>query len=110
MKNIDRPDAPVWAVNLDVARSATRCGARRKSDGHPCQGPAIRGRSKCRLHGGKGGGPKGERNGRYRTGKFSQEAVDERRRAKAKLQELRALLAAIKEDENNMRAKMKALE
>jgi hypothetical protein len=28
----------------------------------------MRGKPVCRLHGGKGGGPKGERNGAYRTG------------------------------------------
>ena len=35
----------------------------------PCRGPAIQGRPVCWLHGGKGGGPKGERNGAYRTGR-----------------------------------------
>jgi hypothetical protein len=28
----------------------------------------MRGKSVCRLHGGKGGDPKGEKNGAYRTG------------------------------------------
>ena len=97
MRNGTQPDAPAWAVNLDVARSAPRCGARKKSDGQPCQCPAIRGRPKCRLHGGKGGGPKGEGNGRYRTGRFTQEVVEERQKARAQLQEFRALLAQLRE-------------
>ena len=28
------------------------CGARRKYDGGPCQQPAIRGSTRCRMHGG----------------------------------------------------------
>ena len=34
----------------------------------------MRGRPVCRLHGGKGGGPKSERNGAYRTGRYTAEA------------------------------------
>ena len=45
----------------------------------PCRGPAIRGTLVCRLHGGKGGGPKGDRNGAYRTGRYTTEAKAERR-------------------------------
>jgi len=32
--------------------------------------PTLRGKPVCRLHGGRGGGPKGERNGAYRTGRY----------------------------------------
>ena len=39
----------------------------------------MRGKAVCRLHGGKGGGPKGERNGAYRTGRYTAEAKAERR-------------------------------
>ena len=31
----------------------------------------MRGRPVCRLHGGKGGGPTGESNGAYRTGRYA---------------------------------------
>ncbi len=41
---------------------APRCLARTRS-GQPCQSPAVRGKSRCRMHGGKGSGaPKGNRN------------------------------------------------
>jgi len=38
----------------------------------------MRGKTVCRLHGGKGGGPKGERNGAYRTGRYTGEAKVEK--------------------------------
>ena len=37
--------------------SAPRCGARTRA-GSPCKAPAIRGRRRCRLHGGLSTGPK----------------------------------------------------
>lgn len=34
-----------------------RCGARRKYDGEPCRNPVVRGKTRCRIHGGaKGSG------------------------------------------------------
>jgi len=36
-----------------------RCGARNRSGG-PCQNPAMKGRARCRLHGGLSRGPKTE--------------------------------------------------
>ena len=33
----------------------------------------MRGRPVCRLHGGNGCGPRGERNGAYRTGRYTAE-------------------------------------
>jgi hypothetical protein len=46
------------------------------------------------LHGGKGGGPKGEKNGAYRTGRYTAEAKAERREARVLLTELRRLIDA----------------
>jgi glucans biosynthesis protein len=48
--------------------------------------------SRCRLHGGKGGRPKGERNGADRTGRYTAEAKAERRQVRAVIQELRRLM------------------
>lgn len=45
--------------------NAPRCGARTKrNNGSPCRSPAVRGKSRCRIHGGgKGsGGQLGNRN------------------------------------------------
>ena len=55
-----------------------RCTATSKRTGQPCQAPAVRGWSVCRFHGARGGGPKGERNGMYRHGQYTQEALKER--------------------------------
>ena len=39
----------------------------------------MRGWSVCRFHGAGGGAPKGERNGAYRHGQHTVEAVEDRR-------------------------------
>jgi hypothetical protein len=41
---------------------------------------------------GKGGGPWGERNGAYRTGRYTAEAKAERRELRLLLRELRSLI------------------
>ena len=57
---------------------APRCGARTPS-GIPCQRRAIRGRKRCRLHGGLSpGAPRGEENGNFKTGNWTIEAIEER--------------------------------
>jgi len=43
----------------------------------PCQAPAVTGWTVCRFHGARDGGPKGERNGAYRHGLHTAEAVAE---------------------------------
>ncbi|MEQ1754699.1 MAG: HGGxSTG domain-containing protein [Micropepsaceae bacterium] len=43
---------------LEMAHSAPRCGARcRRNGGAPCRGPAIKGKTRCRMHGGRSSGP-----------------------------------------------------
>ena len=64
---------PIYAFD-----TAPRCTATSKRTGKPCQAPAVRGWSVCRFHGARGGGPKGERNGMYRHGQYTQEALEER--------------------------------
>jgi hypothetical protein len=46
----------------------------------------------CRLHSGKGGGPKGERNGAYRTGRYTAEARAERLQLRKLIRGLRHLI------------------
>jgi hypothetical protein len=74
----DEPMHPTKAP--DVLRKAPRCGAYTRS-GEPCRAPAVRDRQRCRMHGGAqgSGGPRGERNGNYKHGHFTQEAVEFRR-------------------------------
>jgi hypothetical protein len=61
-------------------RNAPRCGARTRQ-GKPCPSPAVKGKRRCRMHGGAhgSGAPKGERNGNYRHGYYTYKAIAERR-------------------------------
>jgi hypothetical protein len=49
-----------------MAREIKRCGARRKFDGQPCHGRALK-NGRCKMHGGKSTGPK-TAEGRARIG------------------------------------------
>ena len=65
-------------AQLANIRAARRCGAKTRTGG-VCQCPAIRGRKRCRLHGGRSpGAPKGRDNGNYKDGAFTTEAIQER--------------------------------
>ena len=58
---------------------APRCGAKTRA-GTPCQSPAIRGRTRCRLHGGRSpGAPRGIKNGNYKDGHWTAKAIEERK-------------------------------
>ena len=55
--------------------SAPLCGAKNRQ-GTPCRAPAMRGKKRCRLHGGKSpGAPEGAQNGAYRHGAYTQEVL-----------------------------------
>jgi hypothetical protein len=74
---------------------AARCGAKTRA-GQPCRQATVRGRSRCRMHGGaKGsGGPSGNRNGKFRHGLYTAEAKTTRSAMRAKVREIRALIQA----------------
>jgi glucans biosynthesis protein len=58
---------------------APRCGAKTRG-GTPCQRSPVQGRKRCRLHGGLSpGAPRGSRNGNFRRGNWTTEAIEERR-------------------------------
>ena len=85
----------------DIARrlanlaKGRRCGAKTRA-GHPCRQAAVRGRIRCRMHGGaKGsGGPRGNRNGNFKHGLYTREAKATRRVMRATVREIRALVQA----------------
>jgi hypothetical protein len=56
-----------------------RCTATSKRTRLRCGAPAVTGWTVCRFHGARGGGPKGDRNGAYKHGLHTAEAVAERR-------------------------------
>jgi hypothetical protein len=74
---------------------APRCGAKTRAS-RPCRQAAVRGRSRCRMHGGaKGsGGPQGNRNGNFKHGLYTGEAKAMRKVMRAKVREIRALIQA----------------
>ena len=76
--------------------ASPRCGAKIRSGGS-CRSPTVRGRRRCRMHGGapESGAPRGNQNARQH-GLFAREAIAERRRIQAVLGEARKLLQEMK--------------
>lgn len=76
--------------------ASPRCGARTRTGGAR-RAPAVRGKTRCRMHGGaKGSGaPKANRNAR-KHGLFSRAAIAERREIRALLGEARKMLEGMK--------------
>jgi hypothetical protein len=83
-----RPTAPMLA--------SPRCGAKTRSES-ACRAPAVRGRQRCRMHGGAqgSGAPKANQNAR-KHGLFTGDAIAERRQIRALLGEARKLLEGMK--------------
>jgi hypothetical protein len=61
---------------MQKAHAALRCQAKSKRSGLRCKSPAVRGYRVCRMHGARGGAPEGERNGNYRHGARTKEAIE----------------------------------
>lgn len=74
--------------------TAPRCGSKTRAGG-VCQQPAME-NGRCRMHGGKNpGAPRGERNGNYRHGLRTMEAIADRREAARVRRLLRQIGAAL---------------
>lgn len=75
---------------------APRCGARTRK-GLPCGSPAIRGRNRCRMHGGLSTGPRTKaglarsKQARWKHGRFSAEARQEAARLRVLLRECKEM-------------------
>jgi hypothetical protein len=84
------------ARNTRPMFASPRCEAKIRSGGL-CRAPALRGKKRCRMHGGAAGSgaPKGNRNAR-KHGLFTKDAIAERRRIQVLLGEARKLLEAMK--------------
>ena len=76
--------------------ASPRCGAKTRSGG-ACRSPAVRGKKRCRMHGGApgSGAPKANQNAR-KHGLFTRDAIDERRQIQALLGDARKLLEEMK--------------
>ncbi len=64
--------------NTGPMLESPRCGAKTRS-GRPCSSPAVRGKKRCRMHGGaKGSGaPLGNQNA-LKHGLYTKESIEER--------------------------------
>jgi hypothetical protein len=75
---------------------AKRCGARTRS-GQPCRGPAMP-NGRCRMHGGPSTGPRTpegkerSRKASWKHGRYSAEAIQRRREARAIIRAIRELI------------------
>lgn len=67
--------------------NAPRCGAKSKrNNGDPCRAPAVRGKHRCRLHGGsKGSGSKAGNRNALKHGYTTQAAKTQRREIREEL-------------------------
>ena len=82
--------------NIGPMLSSPRCGAKTRS-GEPCLAPPVRGKKRCRMHGGAPGfgAPPGNTNA-LKHGHFTRDAIAERRSIQSLLRESRALIAKIR--------------
>ncbi|GMO31205.1 HGGxSTG domain-containing protein [Bradyrhizobium sp. TM233] len=78
--------------------ASPRCGAGTRG-GLACRAPAVRGKLRCRMHGGApgSGAPWGNRNAR-KHGAFTQERIAERRAIRELLDEAGKLLGELDPD------------
>ena len=76
--------------------ASPRCRAKIRCGGS-CRSPAVRGKRRCRMHGGApgSGAPRANQNARQH-GLFTREAIAERRQIQALLGEARKFLQAMK--------------
>jgi len=82
--------------NTGPMLASPRCGAKTRSGG-ACRSPAVNGRKRCRMHGGAqgSGAPRPNQNAR-KHGRFTRDAIAERRQIQALLGEARKLLEEMK--------------
>jgi hypothetical protein len=86
------------ARQLAAANAAPRCTGRRKHGAGPCKAAAVNGYAVCRMHGARGGAPKGNTN-RLVHGRRTKEVDADRHASRATLRAIQAMIAAINEGE-----------
>ena len=68
--------------DADIARmhASPRCGAKARTRGHaPCRNPAMKGKRRCRMHGGKNPGAPFGNQYALKHGRYRQAVLRERR-------------------------------
>jgi len=81
--------------NIEPMRSTRRCGAKTRS-GNACLAPAVSRRNRCRMHGGApgSGAPHGNSNA-LKHGRYTRQAIEERRQLQALQRQSRILVQEI---------------
>jgi uncharacterized protein YjcR len=81
--------------NTRLMLSSQRCGAKTRS-GKPCRSPAVSGKTRCRMHGGApgSGAPHGNQNA-LKHGRYTRQAIEERRALRDLLRRSRKLVLSI---------------
>ena len=76
------------------------CGARRRGTDQACRAPAMKGRSRCRIHGGAAGsgGPPGNRSA-FKHGRRSKVAIQAGKATVALLRTARGMAALLDQDQ-----------
>lgn len=74
-----------------------RCGARTRA-GTPCRSPSVRGRRRCRMHGGAGGSgaPRGNQNA-LKHGTYTRVAFKQREELRLLMKDSEGLVRSLKE-------------
>jgi uncharacterized protein YjcR len=83
--------------NIGPMLTSQRCGAKTRS-GKSCMSPAVRGKKRCRMHGGAegSGAPRGNKNA-LKHGRFTREAFEQRRQWRDLRRKSHALIRSIKQ-------------
>ena len=83
--------------NTGPMLASPRCGARTR-DGHPCRSPAVRGKKRCRMHGGAlgSGAPRKNKNA-LKSGFYTREEIEQRRRIQDLIRQSRKFLSQFDE-------------
>jgi glucans biosynthesis protein len=81
--------------NTRAMLSSRRCGAKTRTGG-ACRSAAVRGKKRCRMHGGApgSGAPRGNQNA-LKLGLYTKDAIAERKAVRELLRQSRKLLDSI---------------
>jgi hypothetical protein len=83
--------------NTGPMLGSPRCGAKTRL-GKPCMSPAVRGKKRCRMHGGAAGsGARPGNKNALKHGRYTSEAFAERQQLRNLLRQARALIKTINE-------------
>jgi uncharacterized protein YjcR len=83
--------------NTGPMLESLRCGAKTRA-GHPCKAPAVKGKNRCRMHGGAAGSgaPINNQNA-LKHGVYTRQAIEERQALNSMINEYKATLKKFEE-------------